>query len=121
MRAAIKTKAPSRAAERELWDAGYDVGVGVDEVGRVSWSGPPMVGESRSAWLKHFASLHDVDLSLSYAYADSHVDLPMLQAVGYPVAVSPDLGLQRAAKAGGWSVVDWKAMSPMPRWTMPST
>jgi ribonuclease HII len=44
MRAAIKTKAPSRAAERELWDAGYDVVVGVDEVGRGSWAGPLMVG-----------------------------------------------------------------------------
>ena len=106
-----------------LFDVIVAAELATDDSGRCTGflTGPPMVGESRPAWLKHFASLHDVDLSLSYAYADSHVDLPMLQAVGYPVAVSPDLGLQRAAKAGGWSVVDWKAMSPMPRWTMPST
>ena len=37
-------KAPSRAIERELWDAGHDVVVGIDEVGRGSWAGPLMVG-----------------------------------------------------------------------------
>ena len=81
-------------------------------------SGPPMVGESRSAWLTHYAALHDIDLSRSYGYADSHVDLPMLTAIGNPVAVSPDIGLMRAAKAKGWSIVEWPAMSPLPRWRM---
>ena len=33
---------------------------------------PPLVGESRAAWLKHYAALHDIDLSRSFAYADSH-------------------------------------------------
>ncbi|MDO4716782.1 MAG: HAD-IB family hydrolase [Propionibacteriaceae bacterium] len=83
-------------------------------------TGPPMVGESRSAWLKHYAALHDIDLSRSYAYADSHVDLPMLRSVGSPVAVSPDIGLMRAAQESGWSIVDWPSMSPLPRWKMPS-
>ena len=78
-----------------------------------------MVGESRSSWLKHYASLHDIDLDQSYAYADSHVDLPMLGSVGYPVAVSPDIGLMRAAKQRGWSIIDWPSMSPIPRWKMP--
>ena len=50
---------------------------------------PPLVGESRAAWLKHYAALHQVDLTRSFAYADSHSDLPMLSAVGNPVAVSP--------------------------------
>lgn len=48
-----------------------------------------MVGESRSAWLTHYAKLHGIDLVKSYAYADSHVDLPMLNTVGNPVAVGP--------------------------------
>ncbi|MBK7821208.1 MAG: HAD-IB family hydrolase [Tessaracoccus sp.] len=81
-------------------------------------SGPPMVGESRSAWLTHYAKLHGIDLAKSYAYADSHVDLPMLSTVGNPVAVSPDVGLMRAAKTSGWSIVEWPEMSPLPRWKM---
>lgn len=83
-------------------------------------TGPPMVGESRSAWLKHYASLHGIDLSRSYAYADSHVDLPMLSTVGHPVVVSPDLALQREAQERSWSTVDWKAAAQMPRWSMPT-
>ncbi len=37
-------KAPSRAVERSLLEAGYRVIVGVDEVGRGAWAGPIMVG-----------------------------------------------------------------------------
>jgi ribonuclease HII len=44
LRKAIRTKSPTLAVERELWDAGHDVVVGVDEVGRGAWAGPLMVG-----------------------------------------------------------------------------
>ena len=39
-----KKRAPTRSAEQELWTAGHDVVVGVDEVGRGAWAGPLMVG-----------------------------------------------------------------------------
>jgi ribonuclease HII len=35
---------PSRSIERELRDAGHEIVVGVDEVGRGAWAGPLMVG-----------------------------------------------------------------------------
>ena len=70
---------------------------------------PPLVGESRSAWLRHYAECHGLDLGKSFAYADSHSDLPMLQAVGNPVAVSPDVTLQRSARRGTWEIVDWRS------------
>ena len=44
LRAALRAKAPNRESERELWAAGADVVVGVDEVGRGSWAGPLVVG-----------------------------------------------------------------------------
>lgn len=37
-------RAPTRSIERELWDRGHDVVVGIDEVGRGAWAGPLMVG-----------------------------------------------------------------------------
>jgi len=40
----VSTKAPTRDLERQLWDAGHDIIVGIDEVGRGSWAGPLMVG-----------------------------------------------------------------------------
>jgi ribonuclease HII len=39
-----KKKAPTRRVEHELWAEGFDVVVGIDEVGRGSWAGPLMVG-----------------------------------------------------------------------------
>lgn len=39
-----KKRAPTRTLERDLWDAGHEVVVGIDEVGRGSWAGPLMVG-----------------------------------------------------------------------------
>ena len=35
---------PNRKLEQELWDDGFDLVVGVDEVGRGAWAGPLMVG-----------------------------------------------------------------------------
>jgi HAD superfamily hydrolase (TIGR01490 family) len=67
----------------------------------------PLVGESRAAWLRHWASANGADLTRSFAYADSHSDLPLLQAVGNPVAVRPDVQLQKHAKKNRWPIVDW--------------
>ena len=41
----------------------------------------------------------------SWAYSDSESDLPMLRAVGHPVAVNPDATLARVAKEQGWEVL----------------
>ena len=44
LRKALKKSSPSLAVERELWAAGDEVIVGVDEVGRGAWAGPLAVG-----------------------------------------------------------------------------
>jgi ribonuclease HII len=44
LRQAIKAKSPGLTLERERWELGDDVIVGVDEVGRGSWAGPISVG-----------------------------------------------------------------------------
>ena len=43
-RSPSKRRAPTRTLERELWESGHEVVVGIDEVGRGSWAGPLMVG-----------------------------------------------------------------------------
>ncbi|MGD7707129.1 HAD-IB family phosphatase [Microlunatus sp. Y2014] len=83
-------------------------------------STPALVGESRAAWLHHYATLHEVDLQRSFAYADSHSDLPWLSVVGNPVAVSPDIPLMRAAGTNQWTIVDWASTPRTPVWVMPS-
>lgn len=67
----------------------------------------PLVGEARAGFVREFARSHRIDLSASFAYADSYSDLPLLESVGNPVAVRPDVALFRHARRKNWNVVDW--------------
>ena len=58
-----------------------------------------------------------MDLSSSFAYADSLSDLPMLELVGTPVAVNPDPRLSQIAGQRGWRVERWR-MAPS-NWRLP--
>ena len=51
-----------------------------------------------------YAALHGLDLAETVAYADSTSDLPMLEAVGFPVAVNPEMRLAALARKRGWLV-----------------
>jgi HAD superfamily hydrolase (TIGR01490 family) len=80
----------------------------------------PLVGESRAAWLRDWAATNGLDLARSFAYADSHSDLPMLAAVGNPVAVRPDITLYRHAKKSRWPIVDWSSSTVASRSLVPT-
>ena len=82
-------------------------------------SSPPLVGEARAAWLRRYALQEGIDLKHSYAYADSYSDLPLLRAVGNPVAVSPDSALYRYARRRRWPVEPWVMSKGMPRVRFP--
>jgi len=71
-------------------------------------SGLPIGEEEKAAEIRRYVSREGIDLSESFAYGDSVADLPMLELVGTPVAVNPDRGLRAAARAKGWSCVDWR-------------
>ena len=49
------------------------------------------------------------------AYADSASDLPMLEAVGHPVAVNPEAKLAAIARKRGWHVEHWPKAPGGPR------
>jgi HAD superfamily hydrolase (TIGR01490 family) len=80
---------------------------------------PPLVGEARAAWLRRYADEEGADLKASYAYADSHSDLPLLRAVGNPVAVSPDAALLRVARRRRWPIEEWAMSEGTPRVRLP--
>lgn len=48
-------------------------------------------------------------LSACTFYTDSYSDLAVLEAVGRPVVVNPDVRLRRLAKERAWETVDWGA------------
>ena len=67
----------------------------------------PPTGESRYQALADYAATNQLDLRESVAYADSASDLPMLEAVGFPVAVNPEVRLASIARKRGWLVEDF--------------
>ena len=79
----------------------------------------PPTGESRASALFDYAAANDIDLRESVAYADSSNDLPMLEVVGFPVAVNPETRLATLARKRGWLTEQWSKApgfkpSPLP-------
>jgi HAD superfamily hydrolase (TIGR01490 family) len=61
-------------------------------------------GPHKAAAIQELAEELGIDLQGSYAYSDSATDLPMLEVVGNPVAVSPDKALRRIAIERDWTI-----------------
>jgi HAD superfamily hydrolase (TIGR01490 family) len=67
--------------------------------------GPFCYGEGKVEAIVEIAKWEGFDLRQCYAYSDSISDLPMLEAVGHPVAVNPDGRLNQIALQRGWPIV----------------
>jgi HAD superfamily hydrolase (TIGR01490 family) len=103
------------AASQEMADAlahvlGFDGGIGTrsevkDGVYTGRPDGPLTYREGKAVAMREVAEREGIDLSESFAYSDSESDLPMLRAVGHPVAVNPDAELERVARADGWRIM----------------
>ncbi|MFI9506064.1 HAD-IB family hydrolase [Nocardia sp. NPDC052566] len=55
--------------------------------------------------VRTFAAAHGIDLTASYAYAQSITDLSLLAEVGRPAVVDPDARLTDTAAEQGWPVL----------------
>lgn len=64
-------------------------------------------GPGKAEAIRDLSQKWDLDLGQSFAYSDSHTDLPMLEMVGHPVAVNPDRVLKQAARERGWPLVQF--------------
>ncbi|MDD2858486.1 MAG: HAD-IB family hydrolase [Candidatus Nanopelagicales bacterium] len=65
-------------------------------------------GEHKAAAMRELAAERGYDLEQCYAYSDSQTDLPMLEAVGHPVAVNPDEALREVAVDREWPIMDFE-------------
>ncbi len=74
-------------------------------------------GESKANAMRELAARTGLDLGASSAYSDSATDLPMLEAVGRPVAVNPDRALAKVARRTrlGGTQLHQAHSSPRPR------
>ena len=66
--------------------------------------GPACYGPAKLTAAKAFARKRRISLKKSYFYSNGSEDIPLLDAVGHPVAIAPDDKLKRAARRRGWPV-----------------
>jgi len=86
----------------------YEVDAEGNFTGRLD--GPFVYGPGKVTAMEECAREHDIDLAASYAYSDSVSDLPMLRAVGNPVAVNPDPPLAALAREEGWQTLRFERL-----------
>jgi HAD superfamily hydrolase (TIGR01490 family) len=106
----IVSAAPVEIVEPLAHSLGMTAGIGTcgtveDGVYNGKLDGPFCYGVGKVTSMEEIARWDGLDLGQCYAYSDSASDLPMLEAVGHPVAVNPDARLTRHARAHGWPIV----------------
>jgi HAD superfamily hydrolase (TIGR01490 family) len=107
----IVSAAPEELVEPLAVSLGMTAGIGtrgeIDDEGVYTGrlDGPFCYGAGKVDAIQELARWERFDLQQCYAYSDSASDLPMLSAVGHPVAVNPDSKLERHARRHGWPVV----------------
>jgi putative phosphoserine phosphatase/1-acylglycerol-3-phosphate O-acyltransferase len=79
--------------------------------------GRPLWGPGKAAAVRTLAREHDINLDASFAYSDGNEDIPYLESVGHPAAVSPRRTLRAEASARGWPILDLRNPSHN-RWAM---
>jgi HAD superfamily hydrolase (TIGR01490 family) len=108
----VLSASPTEIVSRFAREAGLELGTGTtserdaDGVYTGRLAGPFCYREGKAEVLHALAAARGYDLAESYAYSDSISDLPMLTAVGHPVAVNPDTELRALAVANGWPILD---------------
>jgi HAD superfamily hydrolase (TIGR01490 family) len=66
---------------------------------------PQTIGEGKAIAIKAFLSRQGVPSHSCWAFGDDVTDMPMLDAVGHPVAVIGDPALAAAARHRGWRLL----------------
>src|ERR687894_784026 len=79
-------------------------------------AGPFTYRDGKAEAIRELAEKEGINLAESYAYSDSESDLPMMRAVGHPVAVNPDRALERVARAEGWRIMRFDKLGRRLRW-----
>lgn len=69
--------------------------------------GTPSFRDGKIIRAQAYCQQRHADLYDSYFYSDSHNDLPLLQTVRWPRAVTPDARLRAHAEQQHWPILSW--------------
>lgn len=65
------------------------------------------VGRHKASLMQALVEQHQIDLTASYAYADTAGDIHLLELVGHPVAINPRPELRKHALEHGWAIKEF--------------
>lgn len=118
LRRALKRRSPGLGVERALWDAGHEVVVGVDEVGRGAWAGPLTVGAAVLPRDRRVYKVRDSKLLTSHereALFDRIAGWCEAWAVGHATHSECDeLGMSEAQRLAARRAVEGLGVAPGP-------
>lgn len=77
-------------------------------------SGTYPCGAGKIVPAAEFCRRFGADLTRAAYYGDSLTDVPVLEAVGFPVTVNPGTALRNIAAAKGWKVLRFRALEGRP-------
>lgn len=113
----IVSASPTEIVSRLADELGLEHGIGTtaghtDGIYDGTLVGPFCYKEGKVEIMQRMAEENGWDLADCYAYSDSVSDLPMLEAVGHPVAINPERELLELATERGWAIIvtnPWRA------------
>ena len=76
-------------------------------------------GKEKSHAVRELTAKRDINIKDCFAYSDSHNDLPLLEAVGFPNAINPDAKLRIISFSSGWPVHDFRRLRWLNRFVGP--
>lgn len=82
--------------------------------------GVPLHGPAKAEAVRALAAREGLDLDQCWAYSDSANDIPMLSAVGHPVAVNPDKKLRAHARHSAWEIKDFRRRAHIQPYVAPA-
>jgi len=116
LRKALKRSSPSLSIEKEVWESGAEIVVGVDEVGRGSWAGPISVGAVVAPKDRRIYKLRDSKMLTEAereAMFDRVADWAQAWAVGHASHLECDeLGMSLAQKLAARRAIDGLGVQP---------
>ena len=116
LRKALRRKSPSLSIERELWEAGHDVVVGTDEVGRGAWAGPLTVGAAVLPRDRRVYKIRDSKMLTPYereALFDRIASWCVAWSVGHATAAECDeLGMSEAQRLAARRAMEGLGVRP---------
>jgi ribonuclease HII len=116
LRPSLRRRSPGLAVERELWDDGTIVVVGVDEVGRGAWAGPLTVGAAVVPRDRRVYKIRDSKLLIEEereALFDRVANWVEAWGVGHATAAECDeLGMSEAQRLAARRAMDDLGLMP---------